>query len=74
MKGKTAYHIEKIQLDTPWEDPFPVNGQRPAKSKFLPSKWERIKINKIVEGIKRGTIVLHKEKTKKDEELSDIWL
>ena len=50
-----------MTLDTPWDDPFPVTGQRPAKSNFLPSKWERIKVNKIVEGIKRGTIKLTKD-------------
>lgn len=38
------------------EDPFPVNAFPPAKRNFMPSKWERMKVNKILDGLLSGRI------------------
>ncbi|TMW64723.1 hypothetical protein Poli38472_011603 [Pythium oligandrum] len=42
------------------------NDQAP-KSSFIPSKWERMKVMKIVKGIKEGRIVIDREPEKKPE-------
>jgi ribosome biogenesis protein ERB1 len=42
------------------------------KSRFVPSKWERMKVMKIVKGIKEGRIKLDKKEEKKKDVYS-IW-
>lgn len=38
------------------DDPFPLHAHPPAKRNFMPSKWERLKINRILDGILSGRI------------------
>ncbi|KAF1795553.1 WD repeat BOP1/Erb1 [Phytophthora cactorum] len=42
------------------------------KSRFLPSKWERMKVMKIMKGIKEGRIKLNQEPEKKPE-VYQMW-
>ena len=44
----------KVQYD--YNDPFPIHAHPPAKRNFMPSKWEQMKINKILEGLLTGRI------------------
>ena len=44
---------------------MPMSGAPLAKKSFLPSKWERMKVNKLVFLIKSGKITLDKEKKPK---------
>lgn len=46
-------------------------GMKPKRN-FLPSKWERIKINKLVAGIKEGRIKLDNTPVDIDK-VYDIW-
>jgi len=47
------------------------NDQEP-KSRFLPSKWERMKVMKIIKGIKEGRIKLDREEEQKPE-VYQMW-
>lgn len=47
------------------------NDQEP-KSRFVPSKWERMKVMKIIKGIKEGRIKLDKEEEQK-QEVYQMW-
>lgn len=42
--------------ETQHTDPFPINAVPPAKRNFMPSKWERMKVNKILDGLLSGRI------------------
>lgn len=44
-----------------------------AKRNFQPSKWERIKVNKIVQGILLGRIKLDPPNKDEEEIFFDIW-
>ena len=37
-------------------DPFPLSAHPPAKRNFMPSKWEQMKVNKILDGLLSGRI------------------
>lgn len=54
------------------EGMFPLSSAPIPKRKFLPSKYERIKVNKLVQAIKLGRIDLN-PKQKPIEKLFDIW-
>ncbi|KAF1336193.1 Ribosome biogenesis protein bop1-like, partial [Globisporangium splendens] len=47
------------------------NDQEP-KSRFVPSKWERMKVMKIIKGIKEGRIVIDRQEEKKPE-VYQLW-
>lgn len=56
------------------EGHLPLSSAPPPKRRFLPSKWERIKVNKIVQAIRLGRISLDKTpKEREDERVWDIW-
>mmetsp|Transcript_23107 Transcript_23107/g.22897 ORF Transcript_23107/g.22897 Transcript_23107/m.22897 type:complete len:96 (+) Transcript_23107:227-514(+) len=42
----------------------------PPKRRFVPSKWERIKIGRLARAIEKGWL---KPKLEKKEEVFDIW-
>jgi len=44
-----------------YDSPFAIDKRPFPKRHFMPSKWERIKINKLVQGIKLGRIKIKKE-------------
>jgi ribosome biogenesis protein ERB1 len=52
-----------------------MSQAQPPKSSFIPSKWERMKVNKLVTAIKNGWIKLDEDKKPKeeDEKVYDIW-
>lgn len=57
-----------------YNDPFPLDGRPLPKRKFMPSKWERMMVNKIVTGIKLGRIKLDEdEKEEEEEPMFDLW-
>jgi ribosome biogenesis protein ERB1 len=57
-----------------YTDPFPIHAHPPAKRNFMPSKWETLKINKILDGILSGRIKPASEKEEQQEEpLFDVW-
>lgn len=55
MASKT---IANTTFDIKYEynDPFPVSAHPPAKRNFMPSKWEQMKVNKILDGLLSGRI------------------
>lgn len=40
----------------PHDDPFPIHAHPPSKKNFMPSKWEQMKVNKILDGLLSGRI------------------
>ena len=56
-----------------YTDPFPLHAHPPPKRRFMPSKWESMKVNKILEGILEGRIKIEEDKKDEKEELEDIW-
>ena len=66
-----SFDNEQFYFENNLKDPFPMSAAPPSKRSFQPSKSERIKINKIVQGIKQGRIKLHPEL--KEEEFIDVW-
>lgn len=61
-------------MEYDWDGRFPLQSAPLAKSKFLPSKWERIKVNKLVQAIKQGRLDPNRRKKPKTEEnLFDLW-
>ena len=55
------------------KDPFPLSGHAPAKRNFMPSKWEQMKVNKILEGLLSGRIRWSEEEEEVGEQLYDAW-
>jgi ribosome biogenesis protein ERB1 len=55
MASKTVA-TSSYEVEAKFEDPFPVNAFPPAKRNFMPSKWERLKVNKILDGLLSGRI------------------
>ncbi|KAF8450788.1 NUC169 domain-containing protein [Boletus edulis BED1] len=56
------------------EEVMPLSAAPEPKRRWLPSKWEKQKIMKIVRAIRRGRIVGSKPKTAGDKpQLYDIW-
>ena len=43
------------------EDPSPLSATPPAKRNFMPSKWEQMKVNKILDGLLSGRIKWNQE-------------
>ena len=39
-----------------YNDPFPIHAHPPSKKNFMPSKWEQMKVNKILDGLLSGRI------------------
>lgn len=39
----------------------------------MPSKWEQLKVNKILDGLLTGRIKWTEEKTEETEKLFDVW-
>lgn len=55
----------------------PFNSDEP-KRRFQPSKWERLKVNKIVQALKKGWMKTLEEKAREREEqekekIWDVW-
>lgn len=57
------------------EDPFPLSAHPPAKRNFMPSKWEQMKVNKILAGLLSGRIKWNQDEVeeKEDDKLFDPW-
>mmetsp|Transcript_29615 Transcript_29615/g.68880 ORF Transcript_29615/g.68880 Transcript_29615/m.68880 type:complete len:764 (+) Transcript_29615:52-2343(+) len=45
-----------VEFDNPEAAIHPVNSARPPKSRFIPSKWERMKVKKLVALLREGKI------------------
>lgn len=55
MASKTiAATSYEVKYD--YDDPFPVHAHPPSKRNFMPSKWEQMKVNKILDGLLSGRI------------------
>ena len=50
----------------------PLSSDPEPKRRFIPSKWERMKVMKIVRGIHEGRIKLH-QKPKKPKKHYELW-
>lgn len=48
-------------FETEHTDPFPITMHPPSKKNFMPSKWERMKVNKILDGLLSGRIPWNRE-------------
>lgn len=74
MASKTvATATYEVKYD--YDDPFPVHAHPPAKRNFMPSKWEQMKINKILDGLLSGRIKWNpdEEEEKDEDKLFDAW-
>lgn len=68
--------FKKYSVEYEWkEGNVPLSAAPLPKRAFLPSKWERIKVNKLVQAIKLGRITFDDSKTKPktEEPLWDLW-
>ena len=62
------------QYEYEYNSPFPLHAHPPSKKRFMPSKWQSMKVNKILEGILEGRIKLESDKKQeKEEEFFDVW-
>lgn len=68
--AETNYHIP---LDKS-EFIHPMDNTLPPKRRFMPSKWERMKVNRILHAIEMGWIKLDQDtEEKKEEQVFDLW-
>jgi len=63
---------EYVDYNTWKKEKMPLSGQHEPKRRFLPSKWEMMKVMQIVKGIREGRISLEKKDEKKPE-IFMIW-
>ena len=78
---RTGRFVNKHMAETHYEIPLdksefihPMDSTLPPKRRFMPSKWERIKVNRILHAIEMGWIKLDKEEEEdKVEVMFDIW-
>lgn len=61
-----------IELYSWKKEIHPIGNDPEPKRRFIPSKWEAMKVMKIVKGIQEGRIVLNKKKEKKVTNY-DMW-
>ena len=52
---------------------MPLSSTPEPKRRFIPSKWERMKVLKIVQGIKEGRIKVGKPPKKEKQEIFLLW-
>jgi len=77
-KGKYA-DVEKLdpnQYMVEFDDPdfkFPMNNAEPPKSRFIPSKWERQKVIKLVHAMRMGWIKPESDQEKQNKEAEKVW-
>ena len=55
MASKTIANTE-FEVKYDYSDPFPLSAHPPSKRNFMPSKWEQMKVNKILDGLLAGRI------------------
>eukprot|EP01022_Parablepharisma_sp_SALTPOND_P036115 TRINITY_DN976_c0_g1_i1.p1 TRINITY_DN976_c0_g1~~TRINITY_DN976_c0_g1_i1.p1 ORF type:complete len:1142 (+),score=102.52 TRINITY_DN976_c0_g1_i1:9391-12816(+) len=77
-KGKLAdtESLDPNRYMVEFDDPdfkFPMNNAPPPKSRFVPSKWERQKVMKIVHAMRMGWIKPQSEADRLAEEAQKIW-
>jgi ribosome biogenesis protein ERB1 len=74
MASKTVA-TASYEVSYDYNDPFPVHAHPPAKRNFMPSKWEQMKINKILDGLLTGRIKWNQDEEEETEEdkLYDAW-
>ena len=77
-KGKFAdvASLDSSQYAVEFHDPnfqFPMNSAPPPKSRFVPSRWERQKVMKIVHAMRMGWIKPRSELDKEKEEQQKVW-
>lgn len=73
MASKTIA-TSNYQFETDREDPFPVNAYPPSKKNFKPSKWQQMKVNKILDGLLTGRIKWNADDDQeKKEDIYDAW-
>lgn len=78
---RTGKFVDKKMAETNYEIALdksefihPMDSSMPPKRRFMPSKWERMKINKILHAIEMGWIKMDKEEEEeKEEEVFDLW-
>lgn len=78
---RTGKFVNKQMADTHYEIALdksefihPMDNTIPPKRRFMPSKWERMKVNRILHAIEMGWIKLDKEEEEEKEEvIFDIW-
>lgn len=80
---RSGKFVNKAMSETHYEIPIdkkdfihPMDSTLPPKRRFMPSKWERLRINKVLHAIEMGWIKLDKEEDDdkpKEELLFDLW-
>lgn len=62
----------QIEINDP-DFKFPMNSSMPPKSRFVPSKWERQKVMKLVHAMRMGWIKPQSEADREAEESEKLW-
>ena len=64
-----------VKFSNPSAEQFPLNRKPPSRASFIESKWDRMKINQMVQMIRRGDFSFKPKKREKpkEEEVTDIW-
>jgi len=62
----------QIEIDNP-DFKFPMNSSMPPKSRFVPSKWERQKVMKLVHAMRMGWMKPQEEIDREAEEANKVW-
>lgn len=78
---RTGKFVNKAMSETHYEVPLdksefihPMDNTIPPKRRFMPSKWERMKINKILHAIEMGWLKLdQEEELPQDDVIFDLW-
>lgn len=69
--GATEAYPDYVDYASSKVEQMPLNGGLyEPKRRFVPSKWEAMRIARIVRGIKRGTIVPKKERNREEEAMA----
>lgn len=77
---RTGRYVNKKMEETAYEIPLdksefihPMDNTLPPKRRFMPSKWERLKVNKILHAIQMGWIKLEESEEEQEDEMFDLW-
>ncbi|CAN0166898.1 unnamed protein product, partial [Hapterophycus canaliculatus] len=65
-------HPDYVDYFTHEKEVMPLHGGDEPKRRFIPSKWEMMKVHQLVKGIREGRIVVNPKK-KVEEDSYGIW-
>ncbi|CAN0121144.1 unnamed protein product [Ascophyllum nodosum] len=67
-------HSDYVDYVTHEKEIMPLNGGDIPKRRFVPSKWENMKVHQLMKGIREGRITVHpKTQTEEEEDTYQMW-